>query len=106
MKALIHITTFKKGSSQGEVLHVADLNLDIQEVVMPLVCRGGCVSSIIVPDQKVEFVEIVGKKIIIEKGWGIEFEKSGAQFSISVLWEVAEEIRKTFNICPHCHKSI
>lgn len=106
----VFITTFEKGWNQGKVLPVAVLELQTQTRKMPIIHRGGCFSGEIIPDQEIETViindGIAFHEYISDKGWGSEFEKSGAEIAISVPWEIAERIRKTFQVCPHCHQTI
>lgn len=106
MKASVYITTFRKTENQGAMLPVGTIDLEIIESVMPLVRHNGCISGEIIHNNPVKSVMLAGRQFVVGEGWGEEFRKSGAKFLIAVPSEVAESIRKEFQICPHCHQRI
>lgn len=104
MRQKIHITTFRKGENQGQVISVATLEMEVNEKVMPLIKRDGCLSGEIIPNQTVKTVILMGREFVVDKGWGREFDTSKADFALSIPSGLAVELDE--NICPHCGKLI
>jgi hypothetical protein len=97
----VYVTTFERGSSQGTVIPVKVMDLEIHSETMPLVCYVGCFSGEIIRNQTVYFVELFGRQYIVRLFNERSYQKVDLQ--ITVPWNVAEQIKNT---CPHCGKLV
>ena len=92
MKKLVYVTTFRRNENQGEVIPVVTTEIEVYIEVMPVTARNGCLSTEIHRGREVQFVRLCGRDFVTGKGWGTDFDQSGAELRVSVTWEVAEKL--------------
>jgi hypothetical protein len=100
MKAKVHVTTFRPKENQGTVFVVGTMDLEVKKTVMPLVYQNGCISGEIIQNQIVESVILAGREYVVrEGGYGSDFHKSGAKYSVAIPHEVAEDLKPRCSCC-------
>lgn len=110
MKARVVISSFRRGENQGTCSVWGMKTLEVHIENMPVIGRNGCISGEITRDVPVRWVELEGRQFCVEKfentfGSMTEYEKKGAQYEVTVPYEVADRTLRPKNCeCDNTHE--
>ena len=94
--------TFQPRCNQGMVIFLGGRDVEIEEVSVKPLGWNGCISSEVMPEQKVLAVDLLGRKFLV-KPLDTTFRSSDpykdCTYEVTIPRDLADKI---FSKCPHC----